>query len=257
MEVDLTGRTAVVTGAGRGIGEEIATAFADAGADVVAAARTESEIESTVTRVEERGVEGLAVPTDLTDLDDVEALVDATLDEFGSPQILVNNAAANLAGAPLDLPVEDVDTMTDVNLRGLFVLCQRVGTAMLDADVDEGRIVNISSIVANLGVPAMTFYSGTKAGVNGLTRGLAAELSPHGITVNSVSPGMTRIERIEHLMEEKGEIYDLDRIPAGRLAEPEEIASACLYLASDHARYVTGVELPVDGGVTITAGLYE
>lgn len=257
MEIDLSGETAVVTGAGRGIGEEIAYAFADAGADVVAAARTESEIEATVDGIEERGVAGLAVPTDLSDLADVEALVDATVDAFGAPEILANNAAANLAGAPLDLPVEDVDAMADVNLRGLFLLSQRVATAMLEEDVTAGRIINVSSIVANLGVPAMTFYSGTKAGVNGITRGLAAELTPHGITVNSVSPGMTRIERIERLLAEKGEIYDVDRIPAGRLAEPEEIASACLFLASDHARYVTGVELPVDGGVTITAGLYR
>lgn len=256
MEVDLTDKTALVTGAGRGIGAEIATQFAGAGANVVLAARTASEIEATAKRCEGMGVDALAVPTDLREADDVDALVDATVETFGAPAVLVNNAAANLAGAPLDLPVEDVDTMLDVNLRGLFLLSQRVGSEQVAAGVD-GRIVNVSSVVADVGVPAMTFYGGTKAGVNGLTRGLAAELSPHGITVNSVNPGMTRVERIERLMAEKGDIYDLDRIPVGRLADPEEVASVCVFLASEHASYITGVALPVDGGVGITAGLYR
>jgi len=147
--------------------------------------------------------------------------------------------------------------MLDVNLCGLFLLSQRVANAMLDADVDSGRIVNISSVVGHVGVPAMTVYSGTKAGVYGITWGLAAELSPHGITVNSISPGMIRVGRIENLMEEKDELYDLDRIPVGRLGDPEEIADACVFLASNRTKYVTGEDLRVDGGVVITAGLYR
>lgn len=257
LELDLSEKTAIVSGAGRGIGRTIATHLGEAGADVVLAARTKSEIEDTARDVEAKGVSALTVPTDLSDLDDINVLVETTEAEFGAPDILINNAAANLANDPLEQPVEEVKTMLDVNFCGLFLLSQRVANAMLDADLDTGRIVNISSVVGHVGVPAMTVYSGTKAGVYGITRGLAAELSPHGITVNSISPGMIRVDRIENLMEEKDELYDLDRIPVGRLGDPEEIADACVFLASNRAKYVTGEDLRVDGGVAITAGLYR
>lgn len=257
VEIDLSGRTAIVTGAGRGIGREISLGLATAGADVVAAARTEAEIEATAAVVEERGVSALAVATDLASVESIDALVERTRQSFGAPDVLINNAAANLAAAPLGQPVEDVDAMLDVNLRGLFLLSQRVANAMLDEGVEAGRIVNVSSVIGHLGVPAMTVYGGTKAGIYGVTRGLAAELAPHGITVNSVSPGMIRVARIEGLMAEKGELYDLDRIPVGRLGRPEEVADACVFLASDLAQYVTGEDLRVDGGVAVTAGLYR
>lgn len=256
LELELSGRTALVTGAGRGIGEVIATRMAAAGADVVLAARTANELEATADRVEGEGTSSLAVPTDLADADEIADLVAATVDEFGAPEVLVNNAAANLVGNPLEQPVEEVDTMLDVNVRGLFVLSQRVANEMIDADVDGGRIINVSSIVGALGVRGLPVYSGTKAGVYGLTRGLAAELSPHGITVNSISPGLTRVDRIERLLAEQGELYNVDGIPLDRLGEPEDMADACVFLASDRASYITGVDLPVDGGVKMTAALY-
>lgn len=257
VEIDLAERTAIVTGAGRGIGREISLALAEAGADVVVAARTESELTATAAAVEECGVAALPVPTDLADVQSIDGLVERTRDAFGSPDVLVNNAAANLADDPLGQDVEDVDAMLAVNLRGLVLLSQRVASTMVEAGVDAGRIVNVASVVGHLGVPAMTVYGGTKAGIYGVTRGLAAELAPHGITVNSVSPGMIRVERIEDLMAEKGELYDLERIPVGRLGTPGEVADACVFLASDMARYVTGEDLRVDGGVAITAGLYR
>lgn len=257
MEIDLSEQTAIVTGAGRGIGETIATRFASAGADVVVAARTESELDSTVERIEEQGRRGLAIPTDLRDEAAVDALVTEATEEFGTPTILVNNAAANLAGDPIEQSVADVDTMLEVNLRGLYVLSQQFASQFIESDAEDGRIVNVSSIVGHLGVPAMTLYGGTKAGVHGITRGLATRLAPHGITVNSVSPGMTRVDRIERLMDEKADIYDLDRIPLGRLGDPADVANACAFLASPLAGYVTGEDIRVDGGVTITAGLYR
>lgn len=257
MGFDFTGQTAIVTGAGRGIGREIAHQLADGGANVVAAARTRSEIEQTVEAVRDRGADGIAVPTDLMDLNDLDDLVATASDEFGAPDVLINNAGAHVAGGPLARSEAEFDTMVGVNFKGLFFLSQRFANELIEADGDGGRIVNVSSIVGQLSVPAMTVYCGTKAGVYGLTRGLAGELAQYDITVNSVSPGLTRVERIENLLEEKGELYNPDTVPMGRLATPADIADACLFLASDRASYITGVDLPVDGGAVITAALYR
>lgn len=257
MQIDHSDKTVIVTGAGRGIGREISLRFADAGANVVAAARTEFEIRETVGEVEDLGSKGLAAQTDLRDPDDVVALVSAAVDRFGTPDILVNNAAVHVAGDPLSRSVKDIDAMLGVNLRGVFLLSQEFANAVIAGDGTGGSIVNVSSIVGHLSVPAMTVYCGTKAGVYGLTRGLAGELGPHGITVNAISPGLTRVDRIEQLLEEKGDLYEIDAIPLGRLGEPADIANACLYLTSDLASYVTGVDLPVDGGAVRTATLYR
>lgn len=256
MHLDLSGRTAIVTGAGRGIGAEIAATFARSGADVVTAARTEPEIEATADRARDHGVEAMAVPTDLADAADVDGLVDRTVDRFGAPDVLVNDAAAHVAGDPLDRTAEELDAMVDVNFRGLFLLSQRFASERVASSRTGGRIINVSSIVGELGVRGMPVYSGTKAGVHGLTRGLAAELSQYGITVNSVSPGLTRVPRIERLLEEKPELYEREGIPLDRLGEPDDVAAACTFLASEQASYVTGIDLPVDGGVKMTAALY-
>lgn len=258
MELDLTGSTAIVTGAGRGIGAVIATTFADAGADVVAAARTASEIEATAEACEDRGVRAVAVETDLRDPADIEGLVDRTIETVGAPDVLINNAGANLTSPPLDQPIEDVDQILDVNLRGLFLLSQAFGRAFRDSEHEAGRIVNISSISAQVAIPAMTLYGGTKSGIYAVTRGLAVELAPDGVTVNSVTPGTIEVQRIRDLIAEKGEeIYDLDRVPVGRLGRAEDIANTCLFLASEQAEYITGEDVRVDGGVGVTAGLYR
>jgi len=258
IDIDLSGQTAIVTGAGRGIGETIATTFARAGADVVAAARTESEIVDTVERIEAHSVDGMAVPTDLRSVDDIDALIDRVVEEWGTPETLVNNAAQNLTSPPLEQSLDEIDEMLDVNVRGLFLLSQRFGQEFRESDLDHGRVINISSLTSKLGVSQMTLYSGTNASVNTITRGLAAELAEDGVTVNAVIPGLIEIDRIADLIERKGDkIYDLDRVPLGRLGEAHHIADACVFFASDLSEYITGEELIVDGGVNITAGLYK
>ena len=258
VTIDLSGRTAIITGAGRGIGREITEAFAEAGADVVAAARTEAEIEDAVRTVEEEhGVEGLAVQTDLSVPADIDALIDETVETFGVPQILVNNAGANLANRALNQTMEELDTMVDVNFKAPFLLSQRFGREIRDADAAGGSIINISSVSGYLGKDFTSIYGGTKAGLFGLTRGLAAGLSKHDIRVNSITPATTKVERVEERIEEWGdEMYNIDKIPLGRLGEPEDVADAALYLASDQSSFVTGSDIKVDGGVCFTAGLY-
>lgn len=258
VDIDLTGRTAIVTGAGRGIGEEISRRFAEAGANIVAVARTESEIRDTVDQVEEYGIRGLAVPADLRDADDIDTVVDTVLDEWGVPDTLVNNAGLNLTNPAMEQTLDEVDKMFEVNLRGLFLLSQRFGQEVRRSELENGTIINISSLTSKLGVSYMTFYSGTNAGVTAISRGLAAELADDGVRVNTVTPGLIEIDRIADLVEEKGdEIYDLDRVPLGRLGTPRDIADGCLFFASDLSSYVTGQELVVDGGVEFTAGLYK
>lgn len=258
VDIDLSGQTAIVTGAGRGIGETISTRFAEAGADVVVTARTTSEIEDTVEQVEEYGVDGMAVTTDLRSPEDIDDLMDTVVEEWGAPEILVNNAAQNLTSPPLEQSLEEIDAMLEVNMRGLFLLSQRFGQAFRESDKTDGRLINISSLTSKLGVSQMTLYSGTNAGVNSITRGLAAELADDGVNVNAVIPGLIEINRISDLIDRKGdEIYALDRVPLGQLGEARHIADACLFFASDLSAYVTGEELKVDGGVGITAGLYK
>lgn len=259
MEVTLSGSTAIVTGAGRGIGREIADTFAAAGADVVITARTESEIEAAAHAIEaDHDVDAVAVRADLRLVDDIERLVTEATETAGAPDVLVNNAGANINSPAVDQPLEEVDTIGETNLRGPYLLAQRFARAYRDADHESGSIVNVSSIAAEVAIHGMTYYGGTKAGLQAITRGLAGELADDGIRVNSVTPGTIEVERIRTLVEEIGdEVYDMDRLPLGRLGDPEEVAELCLFLASDRASYITGEDVRIDGGVGITAGLYK
>lgn len=259
IEIDLSGESVIVTGAGRGLGKTISHRLAEAGANIVGAARTESELVGLAEEIErDHGVDVLPVQTDLTEEDDIQNLVEEAVAEFGTPGILVNNAGANIAGPPLSHSVDEINTMLDVNVRGLFVLTQYWAQAFQDSPRESGRVINISSVIADLGVPAMTLYGGTKTAIRAITRGFAADLAADGVTVNTVSPGLMRVDRTEAVMDEQGdELFEMDRIPLGRIGESIDTANACLFFASSLADYVTGADLLVDGGVEFTAGLYK
>lgn len=257
VEFDFSGTTAIVTGGGRGIGEEIARAIGAAGANTVVAARTAAEIEATVSAIESAGGTAAAVEADLRSAADVDRVVDETLDRFGPAAVLVNNAGTNVQADLLERTVEDVDTMIDVNLRAVYLLSRRFAEEYVEAGLDRGRIVNIASIHATQGIPRRVVYSGTKSGVYGLTRGFAASLARNGVTVNSVSPGMIDVERVSESLGTEVDDKHVEEIPVGRLGTTGDVAGVCLFLLSDLADYVTGADVVVDGGVTFTRRPYH
>jgi NAD(P)-dependent dehydrogenase (short-subunit alcohol dehydrogenase family) len=246
---DLTGDVAVVTGAGRGIGEGIATVLADAGAAVVCAARRGDEIERVAAGIRARGGRAIAVPTDVTDNAAVEALAAAAMSEFGRLDIWVNNAGGSPIQAPLvDLPEAEWDATLRLNLTAVWVGTKAAARHM----VSNGRIVNISSRAANSVVPGSGHYAAAKAAVNVLTVNFAKELGPR-IRVNCIMPGAVPTEIMMTAMKlEDKDLPTLEkrlRLPAGRLGTPEDLGAAVLYLVSPAAAWVTGQVIGIDGGM--------
>lgn len=258
VDIDLSGRRAVVTGGGRGIGRAVAVALAEAGADVTVAARTSAELDRTVAEIEDHGVEGRAVVADLATDEGLDRLADEAIETEVPPDLLVNNAGVFLTASPVDQPVTDIDRMLRLNLRAALLLSRRFVAAFRDSDHDSGRIINVASNVTRTAVPEWTAYGASKTGLIGVTEGLALELADDGVTVNSVSPGTTRTPAVKRAIEEHGDrLYDFDRLPTGRIAEPEDVAGVVLFLASELAGHVTGEDVAVDGGVNLTAGFYR
>lgn len=258
IEIDLSGRTTLVTGGGRGIGEEIATRFAQAGSDVVVVARTESEIAETAEKLESYGVTAEAIQTDLSDVEEIRTLLERTRKRIGVPDILVNNAGVNLSKPLFEQTTENLDTMYEVNLRGLLLLSRSFAEEFRDSSkAVTGKIVNISSIYGEIGIASKEGYTATKAGVNGVTQSLAADLSEYNITVNCVTPARIQTERIANVKDEENGSFDAERIPLGRLGRPSEVANACLLIASPLTDYTTGENIRVDGGIHFTSGPYR
>lgn len=258
LTVDLSGRTALVTGASYGIGEDIAYHLAASGANVIGAARSDDDLQDTIdTLVDDYGVEGLAVPADLCNDDEIDNVVETARSELGMPDILVNNAGVYPSGPALEMDTEDIDLMLDVNNRAMILLSMKWGREFRDAGLDSGRIINISSVFNNVVSPRLLVYGSTKLHVRGITMGFAAELARDGVTVNSISPGL--INSHDWTMEELNDfdwLGDLDRLPVGRIGQTEDVANACLYLASDAAEFMTGADILIDGGTAFTAGIY-
>jgi 2-deoxy-D-gluconate 3-dehydrogenase len=239
---DLTGKVALVTGARTGLGRAMAEALADAGADIVGLGSR--PMPDTAASIESRGRRFVEVVRDLEDDQDFRAVVA----EIGRIDILVNNAGIIHRAALLDFTREDWDRVMTVNLKSVFFLSQAVAAAMIGAKI-AGRIVNIASILSFQGGIRVPAYTASKHGIAGITKLLANELAPHGITVNAIAPGYAATDNTEALRADPVRSRQiLDRIPMGRWAEPHEMATAVLFLASPASSYVTGAIVPVDGG---------
>lgn len=246
----LEGKVMIVTGAGRGIGKSIALTSARAGADLVIGSRTMSELEEVARTVRDIGRRCECFPVDVSNVASIRKFVAQTLTVVDGIDILVNNAGYNKIKPALEVTEEEYDYIVDVNLKNVFFFSQAVAQHMIERG-KGGRIINISSQVGVVGGPLRAVYSGAKAGVCNLTRSLAAEWAPHNITVNAVAPTMTRTPLAEQAMQNEGFRVQVKKILMGRLAEPDEIAGAVIYLAAPAGAMVTGHTLVVDGGYTI------
>ncbi|PDT50101.1 short-chain dehydrogenase [Sinorhizobium fredii] len=245
----LNGKTAIVTGAARGIGKAIAVAFAREGANVVVCDRDEEAAKLTAGEI---GSTALAVRADISVDEDVNSLVDKTLTEFGKIDILVNNAGVGATTLFLESSREEFERVVRINLTGTFLMSQAVARTM--AERKSGSIVNIASLSGQKGGVGRSAYGASKAGVELLNKVMAVELADHGINVNAIAPGpiLTEVSRTMHTIETREAYHRL--VPQRRYGEPEEIADAAVFLASDEARYITGHTLNVDGGF-LAAGL--
>ncbi|OHD69392.1 MAG: hypothetical protein A2W19_05655 [Spirochaetes bacterium RBG_16_49_21] len=248
---DLSGKSAIVTGGGRGIGRAIALGLAGAGASVAVCGRTQKELDGVADEIRKLGGKALPVVADLTVNDQLENLVNAAIKEFERIDILVNNAARSFLRSLLDLREDGWDKVFNTNVKAVWLLSRAVARRMIEQK--SGKIINITTVGAEKAEVGMAAYGCSKAALKMLTRCMAREWASYGINVNAVGPGLTRTDFSKPIWSNP----DIARhvaamIPKGRIAEPEEIVSSVLFLASDAADYITGHTIYVDGGTLTT-----
>ena len=243
----LEGKVALVTGAGRGIGRGIAEGLAAAGAKIVAAGRTRSQLDDLVGEVTSAGGDGLVVEMDVSDLGSIREGVEAAVNHFGGIDILVNNAGVNKRVPLVDVTEEIYDQIVDVNQKGLYFVTQAVVKHMIKQKA--GKIINIGSLTSGRALGNVSVYTSSKGAVGMLTKSQALEFAPHNIQVNAICPGFVYTALAKSLWDmPEMNTWGETRIPAGRLANPDDMAGTAIYLASAASDYVTGQLIYVDGG---------
>ena len=239
----------MVTGASGGLGRAIAIAFAEAGADVALAARSKPRLEDTAQEVERRGVRALVVPTDVTSFADVESCVARTVEVLGGLHVVVNNAGIARITPLAEATPEDWRSIIDVNLSGVFHGCRAAAPHLIRQRA--GKVINLASMLAAVGLPGYSLYAATKGGIISLTRALAVEWARHNIQVNAIAPGWFVTEMNEAAFDDPAIRERLTRdIPARRTGRLDEIGPLAVYLASSGADFMTGQTLFLDGGQT-------
>ena len=245
---NLSGRIALVTGSGQGIGHEVALDLAKLGATVITNDISGCCADDTLEEIRELGSDGLAFTTDVSDAGQVDAMVKSILEAYGKLDILVNNAGTTRDNLMMRMPEDEWDLILRVNLKSAWLCSKAAIRPMMRARY--GRIINMSSVSGIAGQAGQTNYSASKAGIIGLTKGLAREVASRGITVNAVAPGFIQTKLTENLPQD---ILDtlVNSIPMGRWGTVEDVSNAVTFLASDEASYITGHVLSVDGGVVL------
>ena len=248
-EFDLSGKVAIVTGAGRGIGYHIALALAKYGADLVLCSRTLSELEAAGKEAEKFGRKVLIRQMDVTKTPETYAMVEEAVKAFGHIDILINNAGINIVQRTVDVTEEAWDKIMNTNLKGLFFCAQAVGKVMIQQK--KGKIINLSSQLGSVGIPQRAVYCTSKGGVNMLTKTLAIEWAQFNINVNAIAPCMLETPLTRHVLEKKeNREFFLSKIPLGRIEGAESVVGAAIYLSSESSNLVTGHVLLIDGGWT-------
>ena len=241
----LAGQVAIVTGASRGLGRSIALALAAAGAAVAVAARSKADLEETAGLVQHAGGRALAIPTDVTSYTEVERLIDATRSTFGRLDVLVNNSGIAKVQPLVDWRPEDWRTVLDVNLIGVFNGCRAAGPHFIAQSA--GKVINISSMLAAVGLPGYTIYSATKGAIIAFTRTLGVEWARHNVQVNAIAPGWIETPMTATMQPGRRKWVE-EHVPQNRYGHTRDIADLAVYLASPASDYVTGQTFPVDGG---------
>jgi NAD(P)-dependent dehydrogenase (short-subunit alcohol dehydrogenase family) len=249
---DLTGKTAVVTGTSRGLGQYFARALARAGADLVITSRHPGTLSSFQAEIEALGRRAMPLELDVRDPESIRRMAEAALCAYGKIDILVNNAGCNVRKPALEIGWDDWNLVLDTNLRGTFFVCQAVARGMVERGY--GRIVNIGSVTSVFGYAGLAPYCASRGGVKQLTMSLADDWGPHGVTVNCLAPGWFRTAQNAALYENQAWVeYLVDRIPLKRPGLPNDLDGAIVFLASDASAYLTGQTLLVDGGISTGA----